>query len=821
MLRLWRNAMNSNNSKSKQSSQRKVIYIAPLKALARERLNDWKRSDSLAGLLNIKVIELTGDTSQESETIRQADVIITTPEKFDVISRDWQHRRYVRQVGLVVVDEVHMLGADRGHVLEAIVSRLRCVATSTLQSIRIVALSTALANAGDLADWLGVDRNVGLYNFPPAVRPCPLSLHIAGFSGRHYCPRMQAMNRPAYAAILQHSPSKPALIFVSSRRQTRLTALDLIAYTAADGNPRKWLKMTEDELEIEQAGVRDANIRHMLAFGVGIHHAGLNERDRSTVERLFEQQRIQVLVATSTLAWGVNLPAHLVVVKGTEYFDGRTHRYIDYPITDVLQMTGRAGRPKYDQEGVAVVLVQDVKKPFYLNFLHSPFPVESSLLGNIQATSDDGYSSVGKSIGSAVTDDKLADHIAAECVNGTIRSLRDAMEYLSWTFLFRRLLVNPSYYACKSSEPDDIKAYLVQHIMSAFTQLSKAGLIRLEGKDDAMTVEPLFLGRIASFYYIKYNTVALYAQYLHAQSDLDEILPLLCYSSEYNEVPVRMTEDQLNAAMASACRLALELPDTDDSSHRRKRIDYGDPHIKANILLQYHIGQLQDALPIVDYKTDTKLVLDNAPRLLQAMLDLTAEAGWLRPTLNVIKLLQMISCSRWHDEPAFSLLPHLTPKILARLQSAHHIASLTELCQLQPAEISNVLKSCQLSAQQIADIQQQLNHIPALQLEAQVTTTEAKQSDTIKLQVTVRRMNPAPAGSSTGKRQPSAFCLLVTLKQQKKLLQLKRVTCNSKAQTIELMLNKADVGSDVADLSVQLVSQTYIGMEYETMAAVN
>jgi activating signal cointegrator complex subunit 3 len=74
---------------------------------------------------------------------------------------------------------------------------------------------------------------------------------------------------------------------------------------------------------------------------------------------------IRVLVATATLAWGVNLPARLVIVKGTEYFDGKTSRYVDYPLTDVLQMIGRAGRPGFDTEGSAVVLVETSKKPFY------------------------------------------------------------------------------------------------------------------------------------------------------------------------------------------------------------------------------------------------------------------------------------------------------------------------------------------------------------------------------------------------------------------------------------------------------------------------
>ena len=79
---------------------------------------------------------------------------------------------------------------------------------------------------------------------------------------------------------------------------------------------------------------------------IGMHHAGLVEKDRQVVEELFVNQKIQVLIATATVAWGVNFPAHLVVVKGTEYFDPKQKRYVDMPITDVLQMMGRAGRPQ-------------------------------------------------------------------------------------------------------------------------------------------------------------------------------------------------------------------------------------------------------------------------------------------------------------------------------------------------------------------------------------------------------------------------------------------------------------------------------------------
>lgn len=92
---------------------------------------------------------------------------------------------------------------------------------------------------------VNVDIQMGLYNFRPSVRPVPLEIHMSGFPGKHYCPRMATMNRPTFQSIRQYSPAQPALIFVSSRRQTRLTALDLIAFLAAEDEPKQWLHMDE------------------------------------------------------------------------------------------------------------------------------------------------------------------------------------------------------------------------------------------------------------------------------------------------------------------------------------------------------------------------------------------------------------------------------------------------------------------------------------------------------------------------------------------------------------------------------------------------
>jgi activating signal cointegrator complex subunit 3 len=208
----------------------------------------------------------------------------------------------VQSVQLLIIDEIHLLGEDRGPVLEVIVSRMRYISSQTARPIRFVGLSTALANSRDLADWLGI-KEIGVYNFRPSVRPIPMTIHIQGFPGKHYCPRMATMNKPCYASILEHSPNKPVLIFVSSRRQTRLTALDLISFCASDENPKKFLHMGEEEISAVAETLVDSALRDTIVFGIGIHHAGLDNSDREAVEALFVEGKIQVLVCTSTLAW--------------------------------------------------------------------------------------------------------------------------------------------------------------------------------------------------------------------------------------------------------------------------------------------------------------------------------------------------------------------------------------------------------------------------------------------------------------------------------------------------------------------------------------
>lgn len=650
----------------------KIVYIAPLKALVRERIGDWKVR--LQEKLGKKVTELTGDVTPDFREITNADVIVTTPEKWDGISRSWHTRGYVKEVSLIVIDEIHLLGEGRGPVLEVIVSRANYISSYTNRKVRILGLSTALANARDLADWLGIGE-LGLYNFKPAVRPVPLEVHVSGFPGKHYCPRMALMNKPTYRAIQQYSPEKPVLIFVSSRRQTRLTALDLIAFLAAEDNPRQWLHMPDDEMDSVVHSVHDQNLRLALAFGIGLHHAGLQEKDRRLVEQLFVNQKIQVLIATSTLAWGVNFPAHLVVVKGTEYYDAKVQRYVDFPITDVLQMIGRAGRPQFDDQGVAVVLVHDLKKKFYNKFLYEPFPVESSILH------------------------VLPDHMNAEIVAGTITTMQDCLDYMTWTYFFRRLLQNPSYYGLENTESRTINLFLSNLVNSTIRTLQDSLCIDIDSDERSLIATAL--GKIASFYYLSHESVRLLYNSLHVDSSVEDVLHLLTQVKEYAELPVRHNEDLLNGDLSKMCPLPVDNSTLDS------------PHTKAFLLFQAHFSRLQ--LPCSDYLTDLKSVLDQAIRVIQAIIDIVANQGWLCPTLSGIVLMQMTIQARWYKDNTLLTLPHCEAETLESLRavSVGSLPDAIDLCRGNPKRLKAALMESMTEAH-MQKVMESLEKLPSL-----------------------------------------------------------------------------------------------------------
>ncbi len=681
----------------------KVVYIAPMKALVRERVKDW--GARLAKPLGLKLVELTGDNTPDTRTIQDADIIITTPEKWDGISRSWQTRGYVRKVSLVIIDEIHLLAGDRGPILEIIVSRMNYIASSTKNAVRLLGMSTACANATDLGNWLGV-KGEGLFNFRHSVRPVPLELYIDGFPEvRGFCPLMQSMNRPTFLAILNHSPEKPVIVFVPSRRQTRLTAKDLINLCGMEDNPRRFLRMDEDDLQMILSRVKDEALKEAISFGIGLHHAGLVESDRQLAEELFLNNKIQILIATSTLAWGVNLPAHLVVVKGTQFYDAKIEAYKDMDLTDVLQMLGRAGRPQFDNSGVARIFTKDSKKDFYKHFLHTGFPVESSL------------------------HTVLDNHLCAEICAETIITKQDALDYLTWTFFFRRLHKNPSYYGLEiSAEEHNSTAaqqmaneFMISMVDDSLKELVESKCVEVYPNGD---VDPSPLGKIMSYYYLSHKTIRQLVSKAKPQASFLDALSWMCVATEYDELPVRHNEDLINAELSRN----LTFPGTAFG------LPMWDPHVKAFLLLQAHMSRI--ALPITDYVGDQTSVLDQAIRIIQASIDVMAELGHLTSMLQFIHLLQSIKSARWPDENPALILPGVPePTSTTSPPTPTPLKDIAKLATTNPKSLASLTRTLGIPQSQTSRFQKAASYLPHLQVNVEDVRTGA-------LTVSLRRLNP-------------------------------------------------------------------------------
>ncbi|GLH06524.1 Putative U5 small nuclear ribonucleoprotein 200 kDa helicase [Gryllus bimaculatus] len=388
-----------------QNPEGRCVYLVPREALAELVFSDWQQK--FGEILAKKVVLLTGETGTDLKLLAKGQIIICTAEKWDVLSRRWKQRKNVQNIQLFIVDELQLIGGEDGPMLEVVCSRMRYISSQIERQIRIVALSASLADARDVAQWLGCNANC-TFNFHPSVRPVPLELHVQGFNITHNASRLIAMSKPVYNSILKHSPHKPVIVFVPTRKQARLTAIDLLTYTAAESQPNRFFHAEEEDIKPFLDRMSDKTLKETLSQGVAYIHEGLTASDHRLVEQLFDSGAIQIAVVTRNLCWGVNIAAHLVIVMDTQFYNGKIHAYEDYPITDVLQMVGRANRPLDDDDAKCVLMCQSSKKDFFKKFLNESLPVESHL------------------------DHRLHDHFNAEIVTKTIENKQDAKREEGW-----------------------------------------------------------------------------------------------------------------------------------------------------------------------------------------------------------------------------------------------------------------------------------------------------------------------------------------------------------------------------------------------------
>ncbi|MEO9309405.1 MAG: DEAD/DEAH box helicase [Nitrososphaera sp.] len=332
----------------------KIVYLTPLRALASEKFAEFKKLEKVDFGRPVNITISTGDFDSVDKELENSDVIVLTNEKMDSLIR--HGAEWIDKIGLVVADEVHLIGEpDRGPTLEIILTKLKELPSRP----QILALSATMTNSEELSRWLGCKLVQSEW------RPVPLTEGIFdggtilwnnGNSTEIDC----SIRGPAIDLCLDTVKSGgQSLVFA----ETRARSVSL-ATKGADAVAKLLTREEKKELEQVSAKILDDNehtemvktLANLLKKGVGFHHAGLNQNCRETVETEFRNGKIKLLASTPTLAAGVNLPARRVVISSIARFDAKSASNKPISVLEYKQLCGRAGRPQYDKFGESIIV---------------------------------------------------------------------------------------------------------------------------------------------------------------------------------------------------------------------------------------------------------------------------------------------------------------------------------------------------------------------------------------------------------------------------------------------------------------------------------
>lgn len=399
-----------------------------------------------------------------------------------------------------------------------------------------MAVSATLPNAATVGAWLGAPADC-VRCYGDEVRPVPLAVHVRAYpatSNDFLFEKSLDAHLPAVLAA--HADGRPALIFCASRKGAESTARSLATGSTAAARRASLPASSHAALDAAAARAADRGLADCLRAGVGVHHAGLEGGDRAAVESLFAARHLPALCTTSTLATGVNLPAYLVVVKGTRRWVGEggggAPGFRDYDAADVLQMLGRAGRPQHDVRGVGVVMTRT-----------GPGAARMAALAA-------GAAPVVSRLG-----DSLVDHLNAEIVLRTVTDVETAVAWLKATFLWARVRADPAAHGFPAGAPPDVLERLAtqRYISSAIDALTAAGLASADAAGTGLA--PLPPGEAAARHYVRLASVARIRS-LPAHASLPDILDAVCGAAEFEGVTLRRGEKKalnaLNRAAAAA-----------------------------------------------------------------------------------------------------------------------------------------------------------------------------------------------------------------------------------------------------------------------------
>ena len=359
----------------------KIVYLSPLKALASEKFNEFKKLGSVDICKNLKIQISTGDFDASEKNLGQNDILVLTNEKMDSIIR--QGAEWIDQISLVIADEVHLLGDDdRGPTLEIVLTKLKLLPKKP----QILALSATVTNADEIANWLECKLVHSEW------RPVPLSegVYDQGVvtmqDNKKYEIQTSIRGPSVDLGLDSLNNGGQAILFAETRTRSVSLATktsEAVSKTLNNEEKETLEKISQKILDDNEHTELVKTLASLIKNGVAFHHAGLNSSCRDLIESEFRNKRIKILASTPTLAAGVNLPARRVVIASLTRYDAKYGTNKPISILEYKQLCGRAGRPQYDKYGEAIIVGNsngDEIFDYYIN--GTPEPISSKLTGD-------------------------------------------------------------------------------------------------------------------------------------------------------------------------------------------------------------------------------------------------------------------------------------------------------------------------------------------------------------------------------------------------------------------------------------------------------
>ena len=392
----------------------RCLYIAPLKALASEKFEDFKAKYSSLGIeVGITIGDFNGETS--SRSLNRYQILVATAEKVDSLLRA-KAQWLINALSVVVIDEIHFINdGTRGPTLEILTARIK----QMNPQVQFLALSATVKNAAEMADWLQANL------VQSSWRPIPLkegvyfneTIQFDKYGTRLV--REEAADDLSKIVLDTLRGKGQVLIFVNSRRSAQAASRQVCPSVSLTlkSEEKKALQLLAKDIAGPPASATKIcrKLAEVVTHGVAFHHAGLKPNQRKLIEDHFKRNLIKVICSTPTLAAGVNLPARRTVIRDCKrYESGVGMSFI--PTSEYKQCAGRAGRPQYDEYGEAVLIAKSFSESqalFERYVQADPEPVISKLANEAA----------------------LRTHILSSISAGYVQDVKGMFDFISHTFL--------------------------------------------------------------------------------------------------------------------------------------------------------------------------------------------------------------------------------------------------------------------------------------------------------------------------------------------------------------------------------------------------